>query len=155
MISDSNNKETWEACPPGTLQAYARTAKAKRQRRNVVRATGAVAAIVCMIGLTLWSVGRFSGEHQYYFGGIACRDVRSNLEAFASGTLPEEMADRIETHLAECPACQELMRQMKQQERSAASLQPARPILLSSSPNAEFRSVQLPTDGSLSVVQAD
>jgi len=155
MTSDSKNRETWDSCPAGTLQSYAQKAKARHQFRAITRTTGAVAAIICVVGLSIWTAGRFSAEHEYYFGGIACGDVRANLEAYATDTLPEETADQIRIHLQECPACQELMRQMKQQERSAASLQSAEHVLLASSPNPEGHFGQLPANRPFSVAQAD
>lgn len=115
MNENSNHTESWAPCTPGTLQTFGRHAKVQRRLHGAARATGIAVVLLCVTGLTVWSVGRFTGEREHYFGGIACHEVRANLEAYAMGTLSDELAKRIETHLRECPACQEFMKQMNQQ----------------------------------------
>lgn len=125
MNEDAIRTESWPTCPAGALQAVGQRARARRRLHGVMRAAGAAAVVLCLAGLTVWSVGRSSGGREYYFGGIACHDVRAHLAAFARGTLSDELAERIATHLKECPACRELMQQMHQQQVSTVSRQAA------------------------------
>jgi len=118
MNTDSNKAETWSPCAPGTLEAFGRASKAKRRLRVATRVTGSAVAVLLIAGLSVWSVNSLTKPREFYFGGIGCRDVRDNLGGFAMGTLPDELSQRIQAHLKECPACQEVMKRMDQPQAS-------------------------------------
>lgn len=118
----SNHTEPWAPCAPGTLGTLAAKALGRRQQQRVAWATGAAAAVtaaVVLVGLTLWHLQGPLGQREYYFGGIACREVIGNIEAYRQGQLPDEEASRFRVHLAECPACQAVIKAME-----AGQLQP-------------------------------
>jgi anti-sigma factor RsiW len=89
--------------------------------RAVTRAVGAGVVLLGLVGGMFWSVSHWRRPHEYYFGGIACHEVRAHLPAYLAGTLPEELAGRIRRHLQECPACREAMRRMVPPQASAKS----------------------------------
>jgi hypothetical protein len=126
MNVNANRTDKWTPCAPGELQTFGRKAKAQSRLRGMTRVAGAAVVVLCVGGLTVWSVSRLTGERENYFGGIACHEVRANLEAYAMGTLSAELTERLETHLSECPACQEFRKLMSQQQVSTESSHTAR-----------------------------
>lgn len=122
MNQDSNRTESWTPCAPGELQSFGQRAKAHSRLRGITRAAGAAVILLCVGGVTVWSVSRLTGDREYYFGGIACHEVRANLEAYAMGTLSDELVERIDAHLRECLACQEFRQQMSQMQVSTESI---------------------------------
>lgn len=73
--------------------------------------TAAVTVLV-LFGFGSWAASRWHEPQEYYFGGIACSEVRAHLDGFATGGLPASLRDRIDAHLRQCPACQSLMQEM-------------------------------------------
>lgn len=124
--TESNYDGSWNACAPGSLQAYGRRCKALQRRQVISRAAGTVVVLLC-VGLGMWAVNYWSGQCEYYFGGIACSEVRENLDAYAMGTLPEPVAEQMQTHLHACPRCQRLMHDIQQMQASAAPVPAAGP----------------------------
>lgn len=113
MANGSQDRDNWQECPAGTLQNYARRYKRNQRIQGLARTASAAGVVLAFVGLTWWSVGRWTGEQEYHFGGIACSDVQANIQAYAMGSLPEETTKRIRAHLGECPVCQEMMRRMQ------------------------------------------
>ncbi|MGD9856464.1 MAG: zf-HC2 domain-containing protein [Planctomycetaceae bacterium] len=139
MANGSQQRDDWQECPPGTLQGYARRYKRSQQTQGLARASGAAAVVLAFAGLTWWSAGRWSGEREYHFGGIACSAVQSNIAAYAMGSLPEETTERIRAHLSECPVCQEMLRRMQPPVAPTASVKPAGSAVTVHSPMLVFR----------------
>jgi len=102
---------------------YGEQAKKKQRLQLARRVSGGALATFCVVGLTIWSVGRWPGECN--FGGIGCREVQANLVAYQMGTLPNELSDRIRIHLPQCLECQEFLRELNQRQVSAAPAQSA------------------------------
>jgi hypothetical protein len=123
MNADSNHTESWTPCAAGALQTLARRLKVRRRLHGIIRAAGVAVVLLCVTALSVWSVGLLRGEREYHFGGIACHEVRANLDAFATGALSDELTERIEIHLKQCPACQEVMKQMNEPQISTVSRQ--------------------------------
>jgi len=57
-----------------------------------------------------------SSESQPNYGGIACSEVRSNLDSFMAKDLDPGRMVAIETHLRECPQCRRRMEAMLKTE---------------------------------------
>jgi Putative zinc-finger len=123
MNAESNESESWTPCRPMALQTYGVQSKKKQRLHVARRVSGGVLATFCVVGLTIWSVGRWTGECN--FGGIGCRDVQANLVAYQMGTLPNELSDRIRIHLPQCLECQIFLRQLNRRQVSAAPAQSA------------------------------
>lgn len=47
-----------------------------------------------------------------HFGGIACHEVREQIDAYVAGALPQDVKSRIDAHLRQCALCQKMMRDM-------------------------------------------
>ncbi len=109
----SKKSDHWQSCESGYLVALSERAKSARRDRLVLRATAGVAALVCGIGVALWSTGFWSIPNEAHYGGIACHEVQENMPAMIAGTLPEELKVRIESHLRQCPSCREMMQKMR------------------------------------------
>lgn len=108
MNAESNRTDVWSPCTPGTLKEFRRSALSRRRWRNLTVTSSAVALVICVAALAVWT-----GPREYYYGGIACRDVRANIGAYAGGDLPDETIEKIRTHLRQCPNCSELMKKMR------------------------------------------
>jgi hypothetical protein len=121
MSADADEFPDWQSCRPGYLVALSNQAKGARRRRAAVRASVAAVAIFCMVGLSAWGLGRWSQPHESSFGGIACHEVQANLAGYVAGTLPADLAARIEDHLRECHVCRQLLQKMQADQAVAAS----------------------------------
>jgi hypothetical protein len=96
----------WVPCPQGEFQKLSRRLRARRHRRDFLRASTAVTAVLAA-GAGAWLLfGPAEDEPvDYYYGEIACSEVRSHALAFVRGTLPEDLKQRITAHLSYCIAC--------------------------------------------------
>lgn len=104
----------WATCDGGYLTQISTRRKSLRRRRAVVRRVGASAVLACLLVGIVWGVSSRGGDGgENYFGGIACSEVRDNMQGYMAGELPEELERKVETHLAHCPRCQELMEKMQ------------------------------------------
>lgn len=112
MNTKTKEPQEWKSCDSGFLVGISERAKVSRRRQSALRASVAAMVVLFAVGLGVWSTGRWSSPKEYYFGGIACHEVREHMPAMTAGTLPEELRTRIETHLRECPVCREMMQKM-------------------------------------------
>jgi len=125
MSSDDCHFTTWTECPAGTLHGMIDTRINRRRQHRLQRAASALAVIVMVsAGLAAFATLRANVEPEYYYGGIACTDVRSHLRAFAAGEVSGETAEQMKIHLQQCPTCQKLMRSMSDQPMTSAVVQP-------------------------------
>ncbi len=51
-----------------------------------------------------------------------CRQFVEDVTGYLEGTLPAEVVDRIDAHLADCPHCREYLRQMRRTIADAGAL---------------------------------
>lgn len=121
MSTDSNQSESWAPCERGELRSFGRRARERRRLRGLTRVGGATAILLCVVGLGVWSLSQPVPFSEYDFGGIVCQEVRVNLKNYADGTLPDDLAKRIEAHLSECPSCQQLWGRMARGDTPAES----------------------------------
>jgi len=108
MSSETNNREPWSPCPAGALQSYANQSRTRRWWITVLWTSSVTTLLLCVAGLTIWSVNQRVGS-EYRFGGIACPQVRENFIAYQAGTLSDDLSRRIRIHLQKCPECHEFM----------------------------------------------
>jgi len=120
MNNSSRPPDDWEPCQPGFLSAISQQAKARRRRRAALFAGPAAVAVLAAVVVGGWGTGLWFAPQENYFGGIACHEVQENLARFVAHNLPEELTQRVEAHLRECPACQKLLQQMQNNQAATA-----------------------------------
>lgn len=112
MPSKPNTSEAWMPCPRGSLGQFARREQTRQRRRFLVKASSVAAVVVLGGGVGFWAFGP-RGSSEPNFGGVTCTEVRTNAMAMMAGTLPADLMQRIQTHLSQCPDCQEFLKKMK------------------------------------------
>jgi hypothetical protein len=113
MSVDPQSSQEWRPCDSGLLVGFARRARSERRNRVVSRVAAGAAVVLLAVSVGLWGSGRWSGNEENYFGGIACHEVGKNLPAMMAGTISDELRAKVEEHLRQCPRCQEAMRKME------------------------------------------
>lgn len=125
MPAKPNTSEAWIPCPAGSLGQFARREKTRQRRRFLVQASGVATVLALGGGAGFWAL-RPRGMSEPNFGGVTCTEVRANARAMMAGTLPDDLMQKIQTHLGQCVACQEFLKKWKVdaggQSMSSASL---------------------------------
>lgn len=104
----------WEPCAPGEVARLGKKLRGRKTRRAVLRATaGTVAAALTAGGLWLALGSRENGEYDY--GGITCGEVVRRGREYMTGGVSELTRARIAEHVARCPRCGPLFRQLREQ----------------------------------------
>lgn len=117
-MNTNNVNESWEPCESGLLVGCANQAKSAKNRKTATQVGSGVATLLVAVGLVAWSVNYWNRPNEYHFGGIACHEVHENVPAMIAGTLPEDVMQRMQVHLKECPMCQKMMAEMNGQQAS-------------------------------------
>ena len=121
MKEDKNRSDEWQPCPPGLLSCSVRLPKRRRRHEAVNRglALGLTLLLVAWGGVYMSS--RVHESREFHFGGISCREVRKFMPDYMAHALPPDIEKRVGQHLARCPACGALMKQMQQGAPAAMS----------------------------------
>jgi hypothetical protein len=102
-------RNVWEACPPGEFTRLATRLRARRRRRDALRATiGLVLAVVA--GSAIYQT--WSRSREYHLAGISCSRVIALAQDYAAGKLPAAQHDQIRRHVSSCPHCKPLFQKM-------------------------------------------
>ena len=102
----------WAVCPPGTLQELTRRLRAKRRQRALTSVVTPL-AIVVMLTAGTWTTFRLTQQSEFYYGGMWCREVRSSLDRYAAGQLPDTVNGKIAAHVRECRSCRGALRDIE------------------------------------------
>jgi len=105
----------WDPVTPGSLNGLASRIRSRRRRRIVAKVLVPVAAIILFASL-LPFLANSSTDSQSNYGGIACSEVRSNLNSFIAKDLDQERMGAIAAHLRECRQCRQRMEAMLRTE---------------------------------------
>jgi len=116
----------WDPVTPGSLNGLASRIRSRRRRKKVARVVVPLAAVL-LVGSLLPFLADPSTESQPHSDGIACREVRSNLDSFMAEDLDQGRMAAMKTHLKECPQCR---------RRMEALLKPE--VASNNTPNPEF-----------------
>jgi hypothetical protein len=119
MNTPSKQHESWDSCDSGYLVGLSARAKSARRKETALRRGAVVLAVLCFVGVGIWSSGYFSQPQESYFGGIACHEVQENMPGYMAGTLPAELSARIDEHLHQCPICSEMLQKMQSKQAAA------------------------------------
>ncbi len=105
----------WEPCAPGDVARLGKKLRGRKTRRVFLRATVATAASVLAAGGGVWLAfgRRRAGEYDY--GGIVCSEVVRLGPDYMAGKVPEPTRSQIAEHVAKCPRCGPLFKQMREQ----------------------------------------
>ena len=101
MNQESANLDKWDACPPGELRRMVRQMEV-RQRRQVLKQVGGVAAALVVVG----AGGYLAGD--WLFGppgGITCDRAMHFCENFRPDELNAEQRRKVFSHLDGCAKC--------------------------------------------------
>lgn len=114
MKRETNQSDQWQPCPRGLLSRSVGLPRRRRRHQAVNRglALGLMLLLVGWGGVYMSSRVEQSGE--FHFGGITCREVRKFMPDYMAHALPPEIEKRVGQHLARCPDCGALMKQMQQ-----------------------------------------
>ena len=114
---DKGQEPEWDSCPAGALSALSGKLKRRKQRRRFLQIAGALSLAVVGGGVAV-GLGLFIGKRQndavqdFNFGGITCTEVDQQAQAFAMGQVQEPLLGKMRVHIAQCPKCGPLMRNM-------------------------------------------
>lgn len=131
MTKDSNTA-SWEACPQGTLTGLSTELKHQRRRAELMRAAGAVSALLILVAVGWFAMRSSNDRHEFHFGDITCSEVHQAMPAFLSGDIDQAVVEKIDIHLAACPQCQKYMEEMRSANEHARTetVKPQMPTLV-------------------------
>lgn len=119
MTESTLKTSGWEVCESGDLRRVVRGLRVRRRDRQVARVIGIGGAATVLVLVGFIALTQFRGTSQYNHGNIACEDVRDSLPDYMAGRVDEQLAKKIDMHLATCPECGPMYQKMKS-ERSTA-----------------------------------
>lgn len=136
-MTTAERESSWTACPPGSLSGLDRRLRGRR-RSKLMRESAALILVAAFIGFT---AGYFASPatqssvpaKQFFFAGIGCNEVRSQMPALMQNRLDPATAMRIRQHVMECPECGRLMKQMQSMQSVSKTASEATPADLASS----------------------
>ncbi len=114
---DKRREPEWDSCPAGTLSALSGKLQGRKRRRRFLQLAGALSLAVfgggVAVGLGLLLRKKPEGAVQdFNFGGITCTEVDQHAQAYAMGRVQEPLLGKMRVHIAQCPKCGPLMRNM-------------------------------------------
>lgn len=116
----------WDLCPKGALSALSGKLQGRKRRRRFLQFAGALSLAVVGGGVAV-GLGLFlrrqpddgmkdfnpdDGMKDFNFGEITCTEVLQNAQAFAMGQIQEPLLGKMRVHIAQCPKCGPLIRNM-------------------------------------------
>lgn len=116
MKTTSENPESWEPCESGLLVDRSKQVKTAQTRKTAAQIGGGILTMLLIVGVGAWSANYWDRPEEYHFGGIACHEVQENIPGMMAGKLPEDVLQRMQVHLKECPMCKEVMAKMQAQQ---------------------------------------
>ncbi len=104
---DNPAASEWNSCPPDELDRMLDGIRRRHRERNIVRLSSWVACFVVTITILGASgVVRSPWSGAADFGGISCRDVQQQVDAYRDGSIYAVTRVKIDAHLQQCPRCQ-------------------------------------------------
>ena len=121
MKTPPESPPSWEPLEAGWLAKVARAKQDRLRRRAALQklGVGLGAGVLLGVGWAAWN-RRVSLQGPDY-GGLACHEVVRQLPDYLEQRLPEPVRQQMETHLAQCPKCQAVLRRMQAAASGTAS----------------------------------
>ena len=107
--------DEWSPLPPGEVARLGQKLRGRKTRRVFLRAAVATAASFLATGGGAWLLLGRRGHDESHYGGIACSEVVSQGKDYLEGKVPEPTQSQITEHVAQCPWCGPLFKQMREQ----------------------------------------
>ena len=105
----------WSLLPPGEVARLGEKLRVRKSRRLFLRTPVATVASVLATGGGIWFLLGRRGDRKFDYGGIACSEVVRQGQEYMEGKVPEPTKSRITEHVALCPRCGPLFKQMREQ----------------------------------------
>lgn len=105
----------WSPLPPGEVARLGKKLRVRKSRRHFLRTTVATAASVLATGGGVWLLLGRRGDSEFDYGGIVCSEVVRQGHEYMEGKVPEPNKSRITEHVALCPRCGPMFKQMREQ----------------------------------------
>ncbi|HUY92178.1 MAG TPA: zf-HC2 domain-containing protein [Pirellulales bacterium] len=121
MKKETNQSDEWQPCPPGLLGRTVRLPKRRRRHEAVNRALAVGLTLLLVAWGGVYMSSRVHENREFHFGGISCREVHKFMPDYIAHALPPDIEKRVGQHLARCPDCGVLMKQMQQGAPAATS----------------------------------
>jgi|GEM_PF-2352187 len=132
-----DSEAEWRACAPGDLGNFVSVMKKRKQISHLI--TAAEVVTVCLsVGLIgFFGMNQLSSSSRESTqpvarvadkacpGGLYCPEVLARAKDYVAHTLNQEMTQKVEAHLADCPHCQKKVDQLKANMHNNAAIQKA------------------------------
>ncbi len=113
--NDSPPSPEWEPCALGEVARLGKKLRGRKTRRMFLRASVATAASVLAAGGGVWLAFGYERDGEYDYGGIGCSEVVRLSREYMEGKVPQPTQSQIAAHVAKCPRCGPLFKQMREQ----------------------------------------
>ncbi len=107
--------DEWSPLPPGEVARLGKKLRVRKSRRFFLQTTVATATSVLAAGGGVWLLLGRQGDSEFDYGGIVCSEVVRQGHEYMEGKVPEPTKSRITEHVALCPRCGPLFKQMREQ----------------------------------------
>ena len=98
--------DDWQPAGGGEVVRLSRRLKARRNRRQFLKASGGIVGGMMAVVGGWWAIRSATRESEYEFGGITCSVSMARADAMVSGKmLPDAEVMQVKEHVMLCPNC--------------------------------------------------
>ncbi|QDV54010.1 zf-HC2 domain-containing protein [Gimesia fumaroli] len=127
----------WSTCPAGSLCRFVSVMKKRKQISHLITGAEILTACLAVGFIGFLGINQLSGsanlsnqqaEHapkKPCPGGLYCKDVLAHAKEYVAHTLDQNLTQKVDAHLADCPHCQKKIDQLKANAHNNAGDQKA------------------------------